>query len=377
LTAATVVVPTHDHGPTLLRSIRSALAQTVDDLELFVIGDGVPDVTREIMAELTAADPRVRFFDHPKGPRHGEAYRHEALQQAQGEIVCYLSDDDLWLPGHVEELRGLLADADFAHTRPLWVDTDGQPRPWLVDLARPFYRELLLGGENRIPHPCAGHTLELYRRLPAGWRTTPHGTPTDLYMWQQILSVPGCRAVSGQRPTVLHFPSPLRTGWSSDERLAELDSWVPRLADPALERELADGLQEALVTDAEALDESTVRLRRELVDVDRERAHLSRRLDRLAAELRAVDEERARLAGQLDGLSSSVTWRLRARLIGIPGLGALLRAVARALARPAAPEAAGSPHRVRRHGPTAPATGSLARDRPSDTTARPSDPSTR
>jgi GalNAc5-diNAcBac-PP-undecaprenol beta-1,3-glucosyltransferase len=166
--AATVVVPTHDHGPTLLRSVGSALAQTVEDLEVFVIGDGVPALTREIVAELAAADERVRFFDNPKGPRHGEIYRHEALQQARGEIVCYLSDDDLWLPGHLEQLRDLLADADFAHASPLWIDTEGRPRPWLVDLERPFYRELILSGENRIPLPCAGHTSALYRRLPAG-----------------------------------------------------------------------------------------------------------------------------------------------------------------------------------------------------------------
>jgi hypothetical protein len=344
--AATVLVPTHDHGPTLLRSVPSALAQTVQDLEVFVIGDGVPDVTREVMAELIASDERVRFFDKPKGPRHGEIYRHEALKEARSEIVCFLSDDDLWLPGHVEQLRGLLEDADFAHARPLWIDAEGRPRPWLVDLERPFYRELLLGGENRVPHPCAGHTLGLYRRLPFGWRTTPDGTPTDLYMWQQILSVPGCRAVSGSRATVLHFPSPLRPGWSIEQRLAELDSWAARLPDPTLEPELGDRLFAALMEDAEELEESLAELREKHADlhhdhaqlgeekrgIDEERASLSRRLDDLNAQLRAVDEDRAMLSRQLTEISSSRLWRLRARLIG------LVRWAGRARARPATSE---------------------------------------
>jgi hypothetical protein len=389
--AATVLVPTHDHGPTLLRSVPSALAQTVQELEIFVVGDGVPDVTRDVMAELIASDERVKFFDNPKGPRHGEVHRHEALKQARGEIVCYLSDDDLWLPEHVEQLRMLLADADFAHARPLWIDTEGHPHQWLVDLGRPFYRELLLGGENRIPLSCGGHNLELYRRLPAGWRTTPAGTPTDLYMWQQILAEPSCRAVSGSRPRVLHFPSPERTGWSVDERLAELDSWAGRLADPTLQSDLADRLLQTLESEAEALEESLFDLRSRLVDADRdrarldsemhgvdeERASLSGRLDRLDAQMREVDEERAQLSTQLAELSSSVTWRLRARLVGLPGLGALLRWAARALARPAAPEEADSP----RPGPTleetARAKGSPARDRPSDTPTRRSGPSRR
>ena len=68
---ATVLVPTHDHGPTLLYSVRSALAQTVPDIEVFIVGDGVPDVTREVVARLMDEDKRIRFFDNPKGPRHG------------------------------------------------------------------------------------------------------------------------------------------------------------------------------------------------------------------------------------------------------------------------------------------------------------------
>jgi GalNAc5-diNAcBac-PP-undecaprenol beta-1,3-glucosyltransferase len=412
LTLATVLVPTHDHGPTLLRSVGSALAQTVEDLEVFVVGDGVPDVTREVMAQLTAADERVRFFDNPKGPRHGEIHRHAALQQAGGEVVCYLSDDDLWLPEHVEHLRALLADADFAHAFPLWIDTEGRPHPWLVDLERPLYRDLLLGGQNRIPFSCGGHTLELYRRLPAGWRTTPGGTFTDLYMWAQILSVPGCRAVSGSQPTVLHFPSPARHEWSVDERLAELDSWSRRLADPGLRFELFDRLAEGLAAEAQALEESVeglaadaraveeyvASLRDQLANVERDRellsgrlgrldaekraledehAQLWRRLDDLDAEMRAVDEERARLSALLDELSSSVTWRLRARLVGLPGVGAVIRWAARALARPAAPAGADSPRPARTLERSAQAKGSPARDRPNDTRARRSGPSTR
>ena len=60
--AATVLVPTHDHGPTLRRSIATTLAQTVSDLEVLVVGDGAPDITRELMAELTSSDHVVMFF---------------------------------------------------------------------------------------------------------------------------------------------------------------------------------------------------------------------------------------------------------------------------------------------------------------------------
>jgi hypothetical protein len=356
---ATVLVPTHDHGPTLLRSVPSALRQTVQELEIVVVGDGVPDVTREVMAELTATDERVTFVDHPKGPRHGERYRHEILQRARGEIVCYLSDDDLWLPGHVAQLRHLLAEADFAHALPIWIDIDGRPNQWFVDLARPFYRDELTGGSNRVPLPCAGHTLAFYRRLQEGWRAAPAGTPTDLHMWQQILAAEP-RVVSGSKPTVLHFPSPARTEWSLDERLAELDAWAVRLDEPELEAELAAGLLTAAVARATELEAAVSELRGQLAGVDRDRAGLSRRLDALDAQLRQVDTERAELSRQL----------------GARRAGPVLRWAGKARARRAATGAADSPHPDPTREPSSPATGSPAQDRPSDTPARRSDPST-
>ncbi|MBD0324624.1 MAG: glycosyltransferase family 2 protein, partial [Aldersonia sp.] len=214
---ATVVIPTFDHGPLLRYAARSALAQSVSDLELFIIGDGVPDVTREVVAELRA-DPRVRFFDHPKHPSRGETYRHAALQEARGEIVCYLADDDLWLPDHVATMRCLLAAAEFANTLPLRIDAAGDIGFYVVNLALPADRELLRSGTNRVPLSCAAHTLAAYRGLPYGWRTTPRGTATDIYMWQQFLADPNCRAVSGTRPTALNFPSPQRADWTAAER---------------------------------------------------------------------------------------------------------------------------------------------------------------
>jgi glycosyltransferase involved in cell wall biosynthesis len=269
---ATVLIPTHNHGPTLARAIQSVLAQTVEDIEVFVIGDGAPDFTRELMADIQRRDSRVRYFDHPKGPRHGEVYRHAALAEARGEIICYLSDDDLYLPNHVENMRQLLRDADFAHSLPVLVIPGGTIEVLTVDLSLPADRELILFGSNRIPLPCGAHTLKLYRKLPHGWRTTPRGIYTDLYMWQQILGYPGCRAVSGTRPTIISFPSPLRQNWATDERCAELDRWSKRLADEAGRENFIFEVLDATVRDraskvATYRTSNTVRLRDSLLNL--------------------------------------------------------------------------------------------------------------
>jgi len=121
---ATVLIPTYNHAPTLLHSTRSALAQTVREIEVFIVGDGMSPDTAAAADELERADPRVRVFRFPKGPRHGEIHRHAALFEARGAIVCYLSDDDLWLPNHVKVIEELLRHAKTQGiiTKPVTVD---------------------------------------------------------------------------------------------------------------------------------------------------------------------------------------------------------------------------------------------------------------
>ncbi len=231
-----LVPTTGERGPLLERALRSVLRQTVADLEVFVMGDGAGDGTRETAARIAAADRRVRFFDHAKGERRGEPHRHAALAEARGRIVAYLCDRDLMLPDHVATVAELLRGADFAHSLVSRLRPDGGPEFTVeVDLAVARDRRWVLSGwahENGIPLSFAAHTLEAYRRLPEGWRTTPPGSFTDIHMWEQFLAEPRCRAVSGARPTILYFPSYLRRGWSLARRCAELDAWIARIEAP-------------------------------------------------------------------------------------------------------------------------------------------------
>jgi GalNAc5-diNAcBac-PP-undecaprenol beta-1,3-glucosyltransferase len=257
---ATVILPTHDHGLTLRHSLRSVQEQTVDDLEIFVIGDGAPDLTRELVPELARGDSRIRFFDNPKGPRNGELHRHAALEEARGEIVCYQADDDLWCPEQVEQLRDLLSGSDFAHTVALEVGNDAI-LPWLAVLESGVFRAHMHRGANFLPLSVVGHTLAAYRQLPHGWRTTPKRIPTDLYMWQQFLDHPGIRLASGSRPAVIHFASPARREWTPAQRLDELERWSAFLAGPTWHDEVEPVLRDRC-------SEAVQRLRRRLCTIE-------------------------------------------------------------------------------------------------------------
>lgn len=300
---ATVLVPTYNHGPLLLRSVGSVLSQTVEDLEVFVVGDGVTESTREAVTELLARDRRVRFFDNPKGPRHGEIYRHAALAEARSEAVFYLSDDDLWLPEHVESLLPFLEEADFVGANHVVVGGDGEIRPKSTNLALPYYRNLMLSkarGVNRVPLSDGAHTLKMYRRLPHGWRTTPKESSTDLYMWQQFLSHPECRTASAARPTVIQFPSPERREWSLEERTGELDRWLRKMSEP--------GWRESFY--GEVL-ERALRSRADIMAGDREKiATLKGRLKAKQRRVERLRKRNTRLESRLKSITESPSWRL-------------------------------------------------------------------
>lgn len=219
-------------------SIRSALEQRDVSFELFVVGDGVGDVTRQVMGRFED-DARMRFFDLPKGERRGERNRHEALQEARGEIVCYLSDDDILLPWHVAEMRRLLVDVDFAHGATVRIDPDGLLDYRPGDLARSeFSSPLREGLHNFVSLTGASHTRSLYNRLPYGWRASPPGKATDAHMWQQVLSLPDVRAATSPLITSIHFPDPTWREVPDDVRAAAIEGWLERALRPEGEGEL-------------------------------------------------------------------------------------------------------------------------------------------
>lgn len=106
-----VVTPMYNAGPYIAATIESALGQTYSNLEVLAVDDCSKDDTREIVAHLSARDPRVRLLPHERnaGPA---AARNTALASARGRYIAFLDADDLWMPAKVEAQLNLLRDTD-------------------------------------------------------------------------------------------------------------------------------------------------------------------------------------------------------------------------------------------------------------------------
>ncbi len=289
MTDASILIPTYRHTALLPYALRSALDQNGVSVEVLVVGDGVEDATRSVIAEFEG-DARLRFFEFPKSPRTGEPYRDQLLrEEASGQVVCYLSDDDLLLPDHVAEMCRMLADADFAHGPSARFDASGELRYFPWDYGRSEFVAVARGRVGSIGLTGTAHTLEAYRRLPFGWRTTPKGMPTDHYMWLQWLDLPGLRAVLGERLTYLAFPDPVWGTLPESERVVALATWLERSREPGFASELDAQLREAIRRAAEDY-------------------HLWARSEQLS----------------LEAVHSTRTWRARQRLVALGPLRAVL-----------------------------------------------------
>lgn len=229
---ATILIPTHTHADTIIHAINSVQHQTIEDFELFVIGDGAPDRTNEIMNDFVEQDVRIRYYPHSKGEGNGELYRVDVLNSANGKIVCYLADDDMWLPNHLEIMVDILKTADFAHTIHCYVDRKGRIKNYTEDLQYDFIRRKMLNNKfNYFGPTCVAHTLSSYKKLPFGWRPRPEGIWSDLYMWRQWFEQPWCKYHSEPIVTSLHFPSPLRHDMNISDRVSEMEHWWGKIQD--------------------------------------------------------------------------------------------------------------------------------------------------
>lgn len=243
MTRASVLIPIHDKPTTLPLAVDTALRQSVEDLEVLLIGDGATDAVRAVARDLTGRDERVRFLDLPKGPHHGERHRHDAIEAARSDAIFYLCDDDLLLPDHVADLLALLEDHDLVQSLNGWLTPDGAVQLYPGDLADPTCVGLHLRDDiryNIVSITGTAHTRRAYAELDDGWDTTPAGYWPDHWQFRKLMRRPGFRGATSRRMTALQFPtsSDGRDTWSDEARFSEIVTWHTLVTSPGGQEEI-------------------------------------------------------------------------------------------------------------------------------------------
>jgi hypothetical protein len=244
MTRASILVPSHDRPNTLGLAVGSALAQTIDDLEVIIIGDGVTDEVRAAAERLASQDARVVFLDLPKGEHHGEVHRDTAIRAARSDAIFYLCDDDLLLPEHVADLLHLLDSGHtFVQSLNGYLDREGGIHRFGGSLADPEAVAWLLRDDlryNFVSITGTAHSKRFYLELDRPWSTTPAGEWPDLYQWRKMVGRPGFSGATSGRMTALQFPAsqPERAGWDETDQFEELQRWAEFVRSPGAQQKL-------------------------------------------------------------------------------------------------------------------------------------------
>lgn len=97
-----VVIPCKDAEPYIEAAVRSALNQSVRDIEVIVVDDGSTDGSRDIVSGLASRDRRVVVLDgEQRGPG---AARNRGVERARGAFLAFIDADDVMLPGALESM---------------------------------------------------------------------------------------------------------------------------------------------------------------------------------------------------------------------------------------------------------------------------------
>lgn len=89
-----IIIPTFKRANILPRAIDSVLNQTYKNIEIIVVSDGIDNPTNIVMKKYTS-NSKVNYFFY-KNNMGGNYARNFGIQNATGEYIAFLDDDDFW-----------------------------------------------------------------------------------------------------------------------------------------------------------------------------------------------------------------------------------------------------------------------------------------
>jgi glycosyltransferase involved in cell wall biosynthesis len=180
LPLVTIVTPTYNQAEYLGETIESVLAQDYPNIEYIVIDDGSTDRTRDVLKRY---DGRIRWESQENMGQAATLNRGWAM--GAGEIIGYLSSDDLLKPSAVSEaVRSLRGEPDLALAYPDFELVDPTGRHVRIMRSPEFDYKNMIVDLICYPGPGAFFPKDLFCAT-GGWDSRLRQVP-DLEFWIRL-----------------------------------------------------------------------------------------------------------------------------------------------------------------------------------------------
>jgi glycosyltransferase involved in cell wall biosynthesis len=158
-----IVTTVYDRVDCLARCLASVKKLTWEPVEHIVVADDPPSETRAAIATICEAHA-VRFINMPRRANDwGNTPASTGLHAADGKYVCFLSDDNAYLPRHLEPLVWAMEEdpgLGMAYSSCLYNATRelrlSPPLGAGIDLGQPLWRRAVLRDQFQDVLPFSG-----------------------------------------------------------------------------------------------------------------------------------------------------------------------------------------------------------------------------
>lgn len=135
-----IVIPAYNVENYIGKAIQSSINQTYKNIEIIVVNDGSTDATLSVIQSF--ASPAIIIIDQPNGGVM--LARKVGIQQAKGELICFLDSDDYMTDNAIEALYNRLSggELDIACANYYRISN-----AYTIEVKQKYSTEVLVGNE--------------------------------------------------------------------------------------------------------------------------------------------------------------------------------------------------------------------------------------
>ena len=187
----TVLLTSYNRPKNLDIAIKSVLAQTYDNFELFILDDNSNQETIDVINKYIGL-PQVKYYNSfiseegrkTTGCRYALNINY-GIDNSDGEFITYLTDDDFFLPGRLEVMVDYLnknpqVSVVYGQQQKLNVDSNGNE----TDAGVRAPNSILKSAAHNIDHNSVLHRRSIFEKIAKwplhDWRCA------DAAFWNQI-----------------------------------------------------------------------------------------------------------------------------------------------------------------------------------------------